>query len=101
MLKHIVLWTLKKSFSHEEKEQAITKMIQKLGALPELIPFIREFDVVQNVNHDGRNMEVALISAFDSLEDLDRYAVHPDHKKVAEFISTVVETRAAIDYETN
>ncbi|NLT12047.1 MAG: Dabb family protein [Clostridiaceae bacterium] len=99
MLKHIVLWTLKTSFSDEEKDKAIATLIQKLDDLPDLIPFIREFCVVRNINHDGRNMDIGLISAFDSLEDLGRYALHPEHKKVAEYISTVVETRTAIDYE--
>ena len=99
MLIHIVLWTIKNDFSNEEKDRTIATMTLKLEALPELIPFIREFRVARNINHDGRNMDIALVSGFDSLEDLVRYAVHPEHKKVAEYISTVVETRAAIDYE--
>jgi hypothetical protein len=42
---------------------------------------------------------MALCTAFESWEDLQRYQEHPRHRKVVEFVRGVVSDRAVVDYE--
>ncbi|GJM73796.1 hypothetical protein HMSSN036_60120 [Paenibacillus macerans] len=46
-----------------------------------------------------RSYDIALIATFDSLEDLEGYQVHPEHKKVIEHITQVRESQVAVDFE--
>ena len=98
MIEHVVMWQVKDSIEGMDKEQIMRQMKERLLDLPEYIPEIKSFSVAFNNNINGKNMDVALLSSFDDLEALNRYVVHPEHKKVAGFISQVVTARAAIDY---
>ena len=70
-----------------------------LEALPEKIDIIREMKVEINVNPKKTMYDAILLSAFDSIEDVERYRVHPEHKKISEFVSLIRENRASVDYE--
>jgi len=51
-----------------------------------------------NYETDSKSFDLALISHFESLEDLDAYRVHPEHLKVVERIKETTVDRAAVDY---
>jgi hypothetical protein len=95
MLKHVVCW----KFKEEGKEESMAKVKEMLLALPEKIPFIRSLDVGVNVNtSDAATFDMALVTEFDSQEDLDAYQVHPDHQAVSKFVATVRTDRSVVDY---
>ena len=54
-----------------------------------------------NFAEEDRAMDLSIITAFESKEDLDAYAVHPEHIKVVDFIKTVVEYSKVVDYTRN
>jgi len=99
MIQHVVLWKLKEGANGKSNQENFEQMREMLSALPALIPQLRSLSVVQNENPTDKNMDVALITSFDSLEDLNIYVIHPEHVKVGRFVSTVVSTRSAIDYQ--
>lgn len=99
MIEHVVMWQVKDSYEDMNKEDILLEMKNQLMALPEYIPEIKSFSVVFNTNKVANNMDVSLLSSFEDLEALNRYIVHPEHKKVASFVSQVVLSRAAIDYD--
>ena len=99
MIQHVVLWKLKEGANGKSNQENFEQMREMLSALPPLIPQLRSLSVVQNENPTDKNMDVALITSFDSLEDLNTYVIHPEHVKVGRFVSTVVSTRSAIDYQ--
>lgn len=92
MLKHVVMWKAKE----ENKEENMQKMKEMLEALPSKISFIRSLQV--GFNENGGEYDVILITDFDNIDDLKAYDIHPDHQKVREFVRSVVEKRAAVDY---
>lgn len=98
MIQHVVLWKLIDDADGKSKDEIIMQIREKLSLLPALIPQIRSLSVVKNENPTDKNMDVALITSFDSLEDLSVYATHPDHVKVGRFITSVVSARSSIDY---
>jgi hypothetical protein len=99
MIQHIVVWKLLEEANGNRKEENMSQMREMLIALPKYIPQIRSLSVVQNVNMTERNADLALITTFDQLSDLDIYSSHPEHVKVAQFVGSIVSARSAIDYE--
>lgn len=100
MIKHIVLWKLDGSYSADEKD-VIKKAIQaKLLALKDTIEVANSIKVFFNDERAlDANADVILDSDFDTLQALSDYQVHPEHKKVGEYLKSVKLQRSAIDYQ--
>ncbi len=101
MIKHIVMWKFKDFAEGATKQENLSKVKAMLEALPEKIDFIKEMHVELNVNPKNGMYDAVLISAFDSIEDVNNYRVHPEHKKISSFVALVREGRASVDYEIN
>lgn len=99
MIKHIVMWKFKDHAEGLTKEENISKVKSMLEALPEKIDFIREMHVEINVNPKEGMYDAVLISAFDSIEDVEKYRVHPEHKKISSYVALIKIDRASVDYE--
>ncbi|GGJ32897.1 MULTISPECIES: Dabb family protein [Paenibacillus] len=94
MIKHIVLFKFK-----NPSEEIINNVITGLRALEGKVETLRSIQVGVDVIRSERSYDVALVSDFDSLDDLQAYQVHPDHVQIAEYIATVKESTIAVDYE--
>lgn len=100
MIKHIVFFGLADSAEGKSKAELAEFIKFELENLIQLIPEIKKIEVGINCpNAPKTNYDLALYSEFDSLEALDIYQEHPEHKRVAAFIGKVRTTRAAVDYE--
>ena len=99
MIKHIVMWKFKDFAEGATRQENLLKVKSMLEELPSEIDFIRQIEVNLNVNPKEGMYDAVLISLFDSLEDVNRYRVHPEHKKISAFVSLVREGRASVDYE--
>lgn len=98
MIKHVVLFQLKDDVDAAEKQQVMEAFKAGILALPEKISRIRHIEIGFNAN-PAESYEVALYSEFDSLADVQTYAVHPEHVAVAQIIKPYVKSRACTDYE--
>lgn len=98
MVKHIVLFKLKDEAPAEARLAAMNAFKAAIEALPAKIPFIRSIEVGLNIN-PAETWSIALYSEFDSLDDVRRYAVHPDHVAARKLLAEVRESRACVDYE--
>jgi antibiotic biosynthesis monooxygenase (ABM) superfamily enzyme len=96
MIVHIVLF----SFKEDNKIANIQKAKEMLVALEHKVPSLKSIEVGENFCSEGRAMDISIITRFDTKEDLQEYAVHPEHMKVVEFIKQVVEYSKVVDYET-
>ena len=92
------MWKFKEKAESLTREKNLIKVKAMLEALLEKIDFIRHMEVNLNGNFNGSNFDAVLISEFDSMEDVNRYRVHPDHKKISAYVSLVREARAGVDY---
>ena len=94
MIRHICMFTLK-----EDKAQNKEELVSRAQSLKE-IAGLRRFEVVTNKEGTPEsNYDVSLILDFDDVETLDAYQKDPVHVKFAEFVGSVKEGRACIDYE--
>lgn len=99
MIHHIVFWKLKPSALDRKAEENGKEVKRLLRALQPLVPTLRSLSVGLDFNRSDAAYDIALYTTFDSQEDLQAYQVHPEHQKVVSFVSTVVASRAVVDFE--
>ena len=97
MIKHVVLFKFKTFESEEERINQTDEIKSALLNLKKKIDFLRHIEVGINTN-PAESFDMALITEFDSMEDLQRYAIHPDHVAVAKIIGQIKENRACVDF---
>jgi hypothetical protein len=98
---HVVMWRLKDEAMGFKRPELRKEIKARLESLVGKIPEIRSFQVGLNLAESDTASEVVLVSAFDDMASLDRYAKHPEHLKVVEFVKAVVSERRVVDFEHN
>ncbi len=96
MLKHIVMWKFKDA-EGKTKDENIEIVKNGLEALPPLIPHIKKLTFLKNQVECERNFDALLVVETENEEELQKYKVHPEHKKVASYVAKVTENRGAVD----
>lgn len=95
MFTHVVFFKLKDK-SKENIEKAKSILMRTEGKVPTLKTIKVGVDVVRS----ARSYDLALITTFDSLEDMDAYQVHPVHvDEVLAHLRPMLESSAAVDFE--
>lgn len=98
MIKHVVMWKIKDGNDGLNKHELGLKLKSMLEELTGEISQIKELEVGINFNQSEVACDVVLYSSFDTKEDLEIYQKHPDHVKVAEFVSQIRTERRVVDY---
>lgn len=93
MINHIVLFKLR------DAEDA-AELVRRLHALRSQIPEIHHLEAGIDVTGSERSFDVALVSRFASVDDLNTYRDHPDHLNLVAWIGEVTTDRVAVDYES-
>lgn len=98
MVKHIILWTLKDSFSAEQKEEIKAGIKEGLEGLQGQIPGLVEIRV-NTGRLDSSTADLMLDSTFESEEALKGYAKHPAHVAVADSkVRPYTAVRSCLDF---
>ena len=98
MIKHIVIWTLKKHADGRSKAENIAIIKQALEALKEKIPVVKKLEIGVNFDPTPDAYDLSLYAEFDSKEDLHTYQNHPEHLKVVQMLKTIRDKKAVVDY---
>ena len=98
MIKHIVLFKLKKEASTEVQLTLLKSLKIELEELMGKVATLKFIEIGINCN-PNEEYHLALTSEFDDMEGLEAYAVHPDHLAVGKKIREVLVLRACVDYE--
>lgn len=98
MIKHIVMFRFRELEGKEEKLKAMKALIEDLKPK---IPEIVHIEAGLNFSTRETAYDIALVSDFRSVEDLEFYRVHPEHVKLVEFIKADGDDyeTAVVDYE--
>jgi hypothetical protein len=94
MITHIVMFKFK-----ERTPEVVKKTKDLLMNMEGKIEALLSIEVGADIIHSERSYDLALITKFNSLADLDAYQVHPIHKEVIAYIATVREASVSVDYE--
>lgn len=97
MIRHIVLFKLAAEDETQRRDDA-HGIAARLEALETQIAGIQSIRVDRDLGLVEGHWDVALISEHDDNAALEAYQVHPAHKEVFGFISSVVSDRAVVDY---
>ncbi len=95
MLKHVVFM----KFKDETTDAQIADLEKSLGALPASIPEIKQYEFGRDIIHSERSCDFCLVSAFENLDALKRYQVHPDHVAVLNKVREMCSSILAVDFE--
>lgn len=97
MIRHIVLFRLAAEDDTQRREDA-AEIASRLEALHTQIPGIESIRVDRDLGLVDGHWDLALVSEHEDNAALEAYQVHPAHKAVFGFISSVVSDRAVVDY---
>ena len=93
MFTHIVFFKLK---NKEQVSEARNILLSMEGNIPQL----KGLEVGVDVLHTERSYDLALVTRFDSLEDMNAYAVHEYHvNEVLKYLKPMLESSKVVDYE--
>jgi hypothetical protein len=95
MLKHIVFMKFKGSVT----DNNINELETAMASLPGKIPEIKEYQFGRDIIRSERSYDFALVSAFDDLEAMKRYQVHPAHLPVIAKVKELCDTILAVDFK--
>jgi hypothetical protein len=96
MITHIVFFKLS-----DPSVENLSETRAKLLGMEGQIPLLRHLEAGIDVIRSERSYDVALITRFDSMEDLQAYQVHPYHAtEVVPFMRSVCTSISAVDYES-
>ncbi len=99
MFRHVILWQLKDELSQEEKEKVKIGVKQGLEGLQGKIPGLLDIHVYTD-GAASSNADMMLDSAFADEDSLKKYAVHPEHVRVADSqVRPYMKNRVCMDFE--
>jgi len=96
MITHVVMFRL-----IDRTPESVGRAADVLRGLSGKVPTLRSLEVGTDVVRNDRSWDIVLIAAFDSLEDLEAYRVHPDHQAVVRYMNSVRDSVASVDYEAS
>lgn len=97
MISHIVLFNFKEEAMGEKKKELIEIGKNALEELKNKIPELKKIQVGVNFLESSASYDLSLYTEFETQIDLDVYQDHPEHVKVKELFSQIVEKRAVVD----
>ena len=96
MVTHIVFFKLK-----DRSATSINAAREKLLSMAGKIDLLRHLEVGADVIRSERSYDLALVTRFDSMDDLQAYQVHPYHAgEVIPHMKSVCASIVAVDYES-
>lgn len=96
-VRHVVIFKFKDSAT----PQQIQAVEVAFKALPSKIPQIRDFEWGTNISPENLNQGFThcFFLTFENEKDRDAYLPHPEHKKFAESLGSVLDKAMVIDYK--
>jgi len=96
MVTHIVFFKLS-----EPTPESIATVREKLLSMQGKIPQLRHLEAGADFIRSERSYDVALVTKFDSRDDLQAYQVHPYHAgEVVPLMKSLCSSVVAVDYES-
>ena len=94
MVKHIVFFKLQnKTKEHCEEVK------NRLLTMKENIEVLKNIDVGINFSDEERAYDLALLTDFESQEDLTIYANHPYHQDIITYMKSIAISSKVVDYK--
>jgi len=93
MVKHIVFFKL-----NDNSDENKRKVKEKLMTLKDKVKVLKHFEVGINFSDTERAYDLALISDFETKDDLEIYANDSYHQEIIAYIKGVTQSSKVVDY---
>lgn len=100
MLKHVLMFKVKGSKTDGSAEENIRSLEKALLELRPKIPEIQAWEVGVNKSPSPHAFDVLLYSEFNDGAALEKYRVHPEHRKVVALIEKICQDRHVVDFSS-
>jgi hypothetical protein len=94
VIRHVVMLKFKPDFDQSSRED----WAERARKLPQQIAEIRSFTLGFDVMGIERSWDAAIVADFDSINDVQAYAVHPAHLPVAAISVPNCEQMISVDF---
>jgi len=98
MIRHIVMFKMNPDLAGNDKTAAILRLKTAIDAMEQAVPEVKYLQTGVNFNPRPQAFDLVLVSDFETEAALDVYRDHPQHQRVMEVISEVVEKVHVVDY---
>ena len=98
MVRYCVMWKFKPSDGKTPKELA-EDVKEKYEALLGLVPGLQHIEVGVNRNEGKTSYDAVMMADFESWETLAAYKADTLRDNVIEYVKTIAEVRAKVEYE--
>jgi hypothetical protein len=95
MLTHIVLFRLK-----DRRHDPIVATRDRIARIEGRIPALRSIQVGVNIVVSDHACDIALVTTFDSMDDLHAFQAHPVHLELLREVMPRYEAFWTVDFET-
>jgi len=95
MIRHLVLFRFKADTPQSERDA----LLEMLRGLPSKISEILSFEAGYDVVRSARAFDLGLVTSYDDLAALERYAKHEHHLPVVELAKHICEQVVSVDFE--
>ena len=82
---------------NSEKNRLFIK--DKLMSMKNKIEVLKSIEVGLDFSNSLRSYDLALVTVFDSKEDLKTYSTHPVHLPIVEYLKSVNTITKVVDFE--
>jgi Stress responsive A/B Barrel Domain len=82
-----------------DKLEKANKMKASFSPLRNIINVVESYEIVFNSKKTAFSYDVAIISEYNTWQDLDTYLNHPEHLKAIKLCSDIKKEKAVLDYE--
>ena len=81
-------------------ESEIKKVNDALLSMKGKIGVLKDIQVEMNIRQGAASYDLIFFTKFDSLDDIDVYINDPVHQGVGKLIGSMIDSQAAVCYET-
>ena len=99
MIRHIIMFKFTEVKNDSERLENTERMNLAFSPLPNKINAIKSYELVNNMKKTEFSYDLAIISEYNTWEDLKTYLNHPEHQKAISLCKDIKKEKAVIDYE--
>lgn len=92
------MFKIKDEKSEDLKKQNLMHLKKMIDELKKTVPQILRLETGINFSTREVAYDLVLISEFKNHADLETYLSHPEHQKMAEYLATIRQSVAMVDY---
>ena len=95
MVDHLVLFVVKEDAPAEDVQDLLSSIQDLRGKIPNVL----DISVGENFSERAGPYTHGLFVRFQTVDDLQAYMEHPEHKKVVEKLGATTTERLVVDYD--